>query len=276
MTRIGRILVAMDAAHQHEDALEMAAELAEFLHGELSGIFVEDTDLISAMALPFAREVSGFGGGDRAPDAERLQREYEAQAFVARRALEKAALRRRVKWSFRTARGRVQMEIGKAAEVGDILCLAARSRGGGALGGFDLGQLELAGRGRAVLVAGRAVPFAEGPVVVFTDDVASSRQAVEIGAGLAQRHHQLLRICAVGIDDAGAEAILAMVPAGDNGRKPDAEIVHCLDCDPLALARRAGAARAGLVISNMIQNRTAAWTRALMTEFACPLLVLNR
>jgi len=54
---IRRILVAMDTLSDNQAVLESAAELAAQLEAELTGLFVEDTDLLQAAELPVSLEV---------------------------------------------------------------------------------------------------------------------------------------------------------------------------------------------------------------------------
>ncbi|MGB7837261.1 MAG: universal stress protein, partial [Terrimicrobiaceae bacterium] len=55
---IRRILVALDASAHSRAALEAACELALGLDAELSGLFVEDINLLRLAQLPFASEIS--------------------------------------------------------------------------------------------------------------------------------------------------------------------------------------------------------------------------
>ena len=49
--RLKRILVALDASEQSLTALETAATLAQAMQGELTGLFVEDAELLTLKAL---------------------------------------------------------------------------------------------------------------------------------------------------------------------------------------------------------------------------------
>ena len=112
--RIQRLLVTLDASAESLSGLDAAADVAMRLNAELMGLFVKDARLVELAGLPCAREVrltSAWGKRMRPTTMERQLRVKEA---AARRALEAAAARRRVEWSFRVT----------AEEPGDALMAA--------------------------------------------------------------------------------------------------------------------------------------------------------
>ncbi len=62
---IRRVLLPLDVSRDSLTALEIASNLAAALGGEVSGLFIEDTELLTAGSLPFAREVGSFSGISR-------------------------------------------------------------------------------------------------------------------------------------------------------------------------------------------------------------------
>ncbi len=68
-TAIQRILLALDASPQSVAALDTATELAGRLGAELTGLFVEDTDLLRMAALPFAAEIGRLSPEPAAPQS---------------------------------------------------------------------------------------------------------------------------------------------------------------------------------------------------------------
>ena len=57
-----RVLVAVDASAASLLALELAADLAAALRASLTGLYVEEEDLLHAAGLPFARRVRAQSG----------------------------------------------------------------------------------------------------------------------------------------------------------------------------------------------------------------------
>ena len=120
---IRRIVVAIDASPQSLSALDTAAQIAAHLQIELAGLFVEDINVLKTAALPFTREVNRLSGDVHPVDQERIVRQLKSQARQAQVALEKVALQRQVKFSFRVVRGRVTQELEAATEEVDLVAL---------------------------------------------------------------------------------------------------------------------------------------------------------
>src|SRR5690606_31783004 len=121
--RIRRILVALDASPSSLAALQAAADLAAANDAELYGIYVEDVNLLRLADLPLVRQQSLFFSGGRSISRQQLERELRIQARQARRALEDAARRRRLRWTFRTAQGIISVELLAAASEADLIIL---------------------------------------------------------------------------------------------------------------------------------------------------------
>jgi hypothetical protein len=120
--KIARVVVPLDAASDNRAAIDTAARLAARWHVPLFGIFVEDEELLGVAGLPFAAEVTHRG-------RERLSKshvEAHLRAFAerARRDLEAAAARHRVKSSFAVARG----SLATALRENDFLVAGAATR----------------------------------------------------------------------------------------------------------------------------------------------------
>ena len=131
---VRRLWVALDASSHSLAALEAAVRIAARLDAELAGLFVEDEDLLRWSRLPIGRAVDPVSAKARSVDAPTVEQELRAQAGRARRALEAAAQRERVRWSFRVVRGRVGRALAEAVGELDLLALGrsswARSSGG--------------------------------------------------------------------------------------------------------------------------------------------------
>lgn len=121
-----RILLALDASSHSRAGLRAAVRLAAPTGAELVGIFVHDIALLRLAGLAGATEIDALSAEARAVERARLERQMEALARRARRALAREADRREVRWSFRTARGRVAAELRTAAGEADLLILGVR------------------------------------------------------------------------------------------------------------------------------------------------------
>jgi len=126
-----RVLVALDMAGGGQAALEATASLAAAFGAELVGLFVEDSELMEAAALPVSRWVSS-GAASQAPfDVTLMRRALKVSALQANRVLAEVAMRRRIQWAFRVKQGAVAEQLLTELDSSDILALAATSGGRG-------------------------------------------------------------------------------------------------------------------------------------------------
>jgi nucleotide-binding universal stress UspA family protein len=151
-----RVIVGFDAAAPLDrTALEAAAGITARIEGELTGLFVENIDLLHMAALPFTREVGFPSAASRELDVERMERALRAVAGEAHRMLGTIAAGARLNWSFRVTRGVFATELASAAEEADLVlvpgaaggpsCAAPRIR---VLSGRDRESLRAALRNR--------------------------------------------------------------------------------------------------------------------------------
>lgn len=125
---IQHILVALDASPHSLRALEAAAELAQALGAELTGIFVEDANLLKLAGLPFAQEIHFPKATTQKLDIVSMEKQLREQAGRAKEYMRQIAERDFLIWSFRVARGIVAAELLAAAMEADMLVLGRTSR----------------------------------------------------------------------------------------------------------------------------------------------------
>ncbi|MCK5798531.1 MAG: universal stress protein [Deltaproteobacteria bacterium] len=121
--KLHKILVGLDASKSSEDALRSAIALAAEVQGEVEGLFVEDTALISFSELPFATLTGTVSPRQVRLGQAELAEAFRVQASRARRALSAEAEKRGVPWSFQVARGNVGEKLLEAAARADLLIL---------------------------------------------------------------------------------------------------------------------------------------------------------
>ena len=182
---VHRILVALDASTHSMAALAAAVELAAAMEAELEGLFVEDVNLVRLAGLPFVREVRHTASVE-VLDSTRMERALKAQASQAREALETAAGRAQVHWSFRVVRGHVAQEVLQAASQADLVTLGkqGRSKSPGARLGSTALRVALHVPG-ALLLVERGVPGGQ-PVLVLYDGSDGAQRALDAAARLAK------------------------------------------------------------------------------------------
>lgn len=205
---INRILVALDDSTESRIALEAAARLARRLRAQLMGVFIEDIGVLDLAEHPNVRYVSVTTRAEVQPDRGAMERGIRAQAAAARRALALAAEARHVEWSFRVARGRVDVEILAAAPEADLVVLGKTS-----LSGVGAGRLGRTARALAASKQGavlfsehrRSASMHDGPVVAVYDGTAAARRALSVAASIATRDGGTLNVLVPGGSDEALE-----------------------------------------------------------------------
>ncbi|MBM4429906.1 MAG: universal stress protein [Chloroflexi bacterium] len=183
---IRRILVALDASQHSLVALETAAELAARLEAELVGLFVEDINLLRLAELPFAQELGIFSATGRRLDTQQVERQLQAQAERARRALATRAERAHVRWSFQVTRGVVAPQLLIAASEADLLILGRTSG--------SVSRSTRAGSTARAMAVGATCPALvmtqvarlRLPLLLLYDGSPSAQKAVAVAAGLVR------------------------------------------------------------------------------------------
>jgi len=116
-----RILAGLGAVADEIQTIEAALVLAEALRTEITGYFVEESNLLDLAGLPFAKAIPPSGRSARPIEPFEMEREFVQAAATWRRTLSAHASRSRITCTFRTARGSYCAEIAKAAVETDIV-----------------------------------------------------------------------------------------------------------------------------------------------------------
>jgi nucleotide-binding universal stress UspA family protein len=119
---ITRILVALDADPLGSGILEVAARFAVQLQGQLSGLFVQDVNLLRLTGLPFAQR-SGLWSRGRPVTFQSLQRDMEATAETMRAALAQLATEEQLPWSFEVVQGSLLRVLLQTSQQADVLLI---------------------------------------------------------------------------------------------------------------------------------------------------------
>lgn len=183
---VRRIVVALDASPASAAAARTAARLAALLHAELSGLFVEDADLLGLSGLPFAIEVGTTSAAGRPLAAGEIERRLRAQAARARRLLEESALAAAVRdFRFEVVRGEVRRTIADRLAEGDLVSLGRVGTTGLARLGGVARALLAGARGQVLLLPpdGRLEP----PVVAVFGEAPGARRALAAALSLLDR-----------------------------------------------------------------------------------------
>jgi nucleotide-binding universal stress UspA family protein len=179
-----RVLVTFDCTHPNERVLRQLAELLGPADLDVTGLYVEDEDLLRAASLPGLREIS-LSGQELALDTARIGREIAEEAAAAERAFDLlarglAAQHQRLVHRFLVARGRMAEEVSRAAMNSDFVVVTRALRATGLRPRLGRSYQELIERSKQVLFVNE--PWASGTSVVVLH---GSEVALDYGARLA-------------------------------------------------------------------------------------------
>ncbi|MCP5149523.1 MAG: universal stress protein [Ectothiorhodospiraceae bacterium] len=251
-----RVTIALGPSTHDGQSLRALARLAREGAAELTGLFVEDDDLLRIASLPFAVEVCRATSVRRRVELAEVERQLRTQAAAAERALALAAEEAGVAWSFRVARGAMEAMLAAAAEDADLFLLAAMR------GASWPGPLP-------------AMPSrARHQLVVVTDRTPAGRRALEAALRLARAEGRPLVVL---LDVAGAAA----------GARLREQVAHTVQGHPAryrvlerpSLEAIVSAAReenpAVVVLPSGKPTRSVKAVRGIKPELDCPVLLVR-
>ncbi|MCX6178081.1 MAG: universal stress protein [Chlorobiales bacterium] len=186
-THIRHIAVALDCSPHSIASLTAAAELARLMHADLTGIFVEDINLLRMAELPFCHEVRMYSSETEKFDFSRLERSLKLQAKAAADALQRIAGQFMVNYSFRVYRGIVPAEVILAALDADLLVLGRSGRSPTCRKGLgSTAKKALAEGKKPVLFIQPGFSAREWTILVLYDGSEGSKQALEAALDMIQ------------------------------------------------------------------------------------------
>lgn len=249
---IRRILVAMDASSDSRAALHAAAALAEVMHAELLGLFVEDINVLRLAELPFGREIRFPAAVSLRLEPLEIERQLRMRALELRRELEEITRAHQLQSSFRVVRGRVEMELLAAAHDVDLLALGRIGHSVAKRG--RLGSTALA----AALQAGQPVLLVRPdgdlsrPLVVVDDGSDAGARSVAIAASLLRRFSSMrtgeLKVLIWAADDELAYARRQLLVAALGEIEVNADYQHFHESAPERLMELVNRQEGGLLV----------------------------
>jgi hypothetical protein len=194
-----------------DHTMQLAVELAELLHIELLGLFLEDPSLRHLAAIPFVRELRPLEGGWRPIDLDQLTHDLEVAVRNAERLFVEAAKELSTRHQFEVIREAAAEAIASISRSGDIVIITQPSTPvGRAVQQFSW-PLEAAFRSdAAVMVVPARIARLAGPVVAVATapDDPSVRAAADIA--IAAREDLVVVHAHEGKgDDPGAQKLAA-------------------------------------------------------------------
>ena len=184
-----RFLVAVDASPASLALLESAATLAAGMDAELSGIFVEDINLLRLAGLPFARELAWSSATEVQLDYQRMERVLRGRGAHARRAVISVTTQLKLHGSLQIVRGQIVAELLRAAQGMDLLILG---KGGGAMRLGDVARGLAAEAPCRVLLLPEKTCLAGPVLVAYTGQPRDERMLIAAAQFARLDRHGLL------------------------------------------------------------------------------------
>jgi hypothetical protein len=166
-----------------DHTMQLAVELAQLLHIELLGLFLEDPSLRHLAAIPFVRELRPLEGGWRPIDLDRLTHDIEVAVRTAERLFAAAAKDLTTRHQFEVMREAAAQAIASISRSGDIVIITQPSTPAGrAIQQFSWPLKAAFQSAAAVLVVPARIARLAGPVVAVAvaPDDPSIRAAADI------------------------------------------------------------------------------------------------
>ena len=210
-----RILVTLECDTFDTDALRALPALADTESLELTGLFVEDEDLLRAARLPGVSEISVATGRRTAISAERLRAELSAQVNKARVQFETSTRRANLKASFRVVRGQVVDAVAEAARDSDVVVVTRSLKAPGLR----------ARRGHAYRSIVRETPN----LLIVNEPWSSGVSVVALCESADADCARTLRAARAIADAEGLDLVVAKAKAGDAKTMADVDRMLALD-----------------------------------------------
>ena len=276
ISRIRRVLLAVDAEVQGPDLYESATRLAACLDAELHAIFVEDINLLRLARLPFAREVRLMSATTRRLQHPDVERSMRAQAMREQEKLAATATRLNVRWSFSVTQGQVTAELAGAASetdvvvitpAGSVMARTLRTRTTlEAFGGSVPGSLLVLPSGARVLP----------PYLAIYDGTPLSDRALGMAAQLAGMNNGEISVLIVAADESSGTHLQDEAEAFLKKAELDARTRLLTRPDPVVLISAVRAAKPGtLVVAAGTPALSAETVRQVSEKTACATLLVR-
>jgi nucleotide-binding universal stress UspA family protein len=275
---IRHIAVALDCSPHSMASLSAAAELARLMDADLTGIFVEDINLLRMAELPFTHEIRLYTPEPEKIDLSRLERSLKLQAREAEEALERIAGQFMIRHSFRVCRGMVPAEVTAASLEADLLVLGRSGRSPSCRKGLgSTARWALSESAKHILFMQSGFRPEQESVLVLYDGSEASKTALGIAENLVRKGntlHILLLPQAEGDEKLLETEVSGLVPS--ELLRVEFHFLPPDVTDSKILARYIRMAGSGLLVLSDHMNIPAETVHTLVCEIDYPVLLVRR
>ncbi|MGR8947979.1 MAG: hypothetical protein ACU84Q_08030 [Gammaproteobacteria bacterium] len=197
---LDRIAIAFADATSDVRSLEAISQLAAQSEAKISGVFIEDDEMLRAAQLPFATEICHLTNTVRPVDVSKIERHLKEHAEAARAQIESTANRLGAEWTFEVVRESLSRAVLKLARGTDVTFFATHS------------TLQ---RSRAAVTIPPQKTVEEHPIVVVVDRSASGSRSAELAQQLSLQRGLPVFALIVAASEAGAERLTTQLVKHD-------------------------------------------------------------
>jgi nucleotide-binding universal stress UspA family protein len=244
--KIKRILVAIDASRHSLAGLEAAVELARTLDADLTGLFIEDINLLRLGEMPISNQVGYYSLVRKRLSSEEVRRQLATQGRWAYEAVELLSTQRGLRWTFRVSRGPIMAELIRATQKADLVILGKSGWSDTRLLGSTV-QAFLSQPGRLTLVLRDGVRLGRSVMAVF-DGTPTGWLALDIARELCHPGDRPLILMLIAESKLAAGILQAKVEAWVRGKPFDLSFLWAQDLDPRILCNIARTEGSGLLV----------------------------
>lgn len=181
-----RILVSMSLSATPRSVEHALTSLWTHDPTEITGLFIEDLEVLNLSRLPVSREIRVEDASSRVPDAADMERQIRAQGQRVRAAFERRARAMNVASTFRVTRGPMATSLREASAGFDVLVVASARDWMGQRLSLRVQIPELLASGPRTLVIVQEPPQSAGCVAVVYQDTEGGRAALRTAIDIAR------------------------------------------------------------------------------------------
>lgn len=271
--KIEHVLVALDGSPQSRAALQAATNLAAILGADVTGVFVEDQNLIRMAELPFAREVRWFSGEPRAMAPRALKRSLRAQAARVRKELIQRAESLGLAWQFERRLGHtIEVLLARARQADIVVLGRASQRARRKVGSTAQALIRAPGSPTLILPEDAQLP---ARILVLYDGSSIAEHVLQAGAALAANFGQGISVLIVAPDKPSAAGLQQECAEKLRGFQLQADYRWLVSPSRGDLARALEVVGAIAVVPPLIRARETVGLTRLIDQLGCPILIVH-
>ena len=260
---LGRITITFSATESQPHSLDAITRLAARFSSEVSGVFIEDSDMLRAARLPFALQVCRATNRVRPADLVEIERSLKQRAVSARQLISDTAEQSGVNWNFKVVRQRTASAVLELAQGSDVIVFSSATSK----------QYRQRVTKEDVLRSTHLSLNGDSIVVLLDDSIAGAK-AAELAIKLAELHQIPLSAVAIDYQQEGLDKLVRESLQANRDRVAHIQAL----CNPRfsEIVTTASALHPlALILPATLIDGSSARIREVEELIDCPILIVN-